>query len=97
MREYQRFTNHLIHHYAIIPLSTADFVAAADLTQRHPLKAYDAVQLAVALRYGQILSGHPFTFVSGDSTLLAAALAEGLVTENPFDHAIPDESPGRSG
>ena len=100
MREYQRFTNHLIHRYAIIPVSTADFVAAADLTQRHPLKAYDAIQLAVALRYAQILSGHPFTFVSGDSTLLAAAQtaqAEGLVTENPFDHAIPDESPGRSG
>lgn len=97
MREYQRFTNHLIYRYAIIPVSTADFVAAADLTQRHPLKAYDAVQLAVALRYGQILSGHPFTFVSGDSTLLAAAQAEGLVTENPFDYAVPDESPGRSG
>jgi uncharacterized protein len=97
MREYQRFTSHLIHRYAIIPMTTADFVAAADLTQHHPLKAYDAVQLAVALRYGQILSGHPFTFVSGDSTLLAAAQAEGLVTENPFDYAMPDEIPGRSG
>jgi predicted nucleic acid-binding protein len=86
-----------IYYFAIIPMATGDFVAAADLTQRHPLKAYDALQLAVALHYGQILSGHPFTFVSGDSTLLAAAQAEGLVTENPFDHAIPDESPGRSG
>ncbi|HEY7491490.1 MAG TPA: type II toxin-antitoxin system VapC family toxin [Candidatus Tectomicrobia bacterium] len=73
IREYQRFTSNLIHRYAILPVTTADFVAAADLTQRHPLKAYDAVQLAVALRYGLILSGHPFTFVSGDGTLLAAA------------------------
>lgn len=81
----------------IIPMTTADFVAATDLTQRHPLKAYDALQLAVALHYGQILSGHPFTFVSADGTLLAAAQAEGLVTENPFDHGIPDEMPGRSG
>jgi predicted nucleic acid-binding protein len=96
LRECQRFTNHLIRRYAIIPVATADFVAAADITQRHPLKAYDAVQLAVALRSGRILSGHSLTFVSGDSTLLAAAQAEGLVTENPFDHAIPDESPTRS-
>jgi len=73
------------------------YLFKADLTQRHPLKAYDAVQLAVALRYGPILSGHPFTFVSGDSTLLAAVHAEGLVTENPFDHVMPDESAGRSG
>src|SRR5262249_45764135 len=97
VREYQRFTSHLIHRYAIIPMATADFVTAADLTQRHPLKAYDAVQLAVALRYSQILSGHPFTFVSGDGTLLAAAQVEGLITENPFDYAVPNESPGRSG
>ena len=97
VREYQRFTSHLIHRYAILPVTTADFVTAVDLTQRHPLKAYDAVQLAVALRYGPILSGYPFTFVSGDGTLLAAAQAEGLVTENPFDHVIPDESAGRSG
>lgn len=87
----------LIHRYAILPVTTADFVTAADLTQRHPLKAYDAVQLVVALRYGSILSGHPFTFVSGDSALLAAAQAEGLATENPFDHVMPDETPGHSG
>lgn len=95
-REYQRFTSHLVHRYGIIPVATTDFAAAADLTQRHPLKAYDAVQLAVALRYGTILSGHPFTFVSGDGTLLAAAQAEGLATENPFEHATPDERPGHS-
>jgi predicted nucleic acid-binding protein len=86
-----------IYYCAIIPMATGDFVAAADLTQRHLLKAYDTVQLAVALRYGQILSGHPFTSVSGDSTLLAAAQAEGLVTEDSFEHARPDEMPGRSG
>ena len=96
-REYQRFTSHLTHRYAIIPLTTEDLVAAADLTQRHPLKAYDAVQLAIALRAREVVAGHPFTFVSGDGTLLTAARAEGLPTENPFDHVIPEERLGSSG
>ena len=93
-REYQRFTSHLIQRYAILPLTTDDFVTAAHLTQQHPLKAYDAVQLAVALRYGRVVVGHPFTFISGDATLLTAARAEGLTTETPFDHIVPDEQPG---
>lgn len=53
-REYRRFTSQLTHRYAIIPLITSDLATAADLTQHHPLKAYDAVQLAVALRYRQL-------------------------------------------
>jgi hypothetical protein len=78
-----------------MPVLTADFHAAAVLTQRHPLKGYDAVQLAVALRQSQILAayGLSLTFVSGDKTLLTAAQAEGLVTENPFDHVLPQDSP----
>ena len=94
VREYQRFTSHLIQRYAIVPLTTDDFVTAAHLTQQHPLKAYDAVQLAVALRVGRVVVGHPFTFVSGDATLLTAARAEGLTTETPFDHIAPDEQSG---
>lgn len=77
-----------------VPVVTADFHMAVHLTQRHPLKAYDAVQLAVALRHSQALAayGLPLTFVSGDATLLIAAHAEGLPTDNPFDHASPHES-----
>ena len=92
-REYQRFTCHLTHRYAIIPVTTEDFVTAADLTQRHPLKAYDAVQLAIALRARVVIASYPFTFVSGDGTLLTAARAEDLSTENPFDHVISEERP----
>src|SRR5207245_549470 len=44
VRAYQRFTSDLTHRYAIIPVTTEDFTTAADLTQRYPLKAYDAVQ-----------------------------------------------------
>ncbi len=78
-----------------IPVITADFQMAAHLTQRHPLKAYDAVQLAVALRDGRALAIHrfPLTFVSGDRAPLAAVQAEGLPTEDPFDHASPHDRP----
>jgi uncharacterized protein len=97
VREYQRFTSHLIQRYAIVPLTTDDCGTAAHLTQQHPLKAYDAVQLAVALRYGRVVAGQPFTFVSGDATLLTATRAEGLTAETPFDHIAPEEQPGDAG
>jgi len=69
---------------------------ATELTQQYPLKAYDAVQLAVALRYRQVLARYKLalTFVSGDGQLLAAAEAEGLAVDNPFDHAVPADTPG---
>jgi predicted nucleic acid-binding protein len=94
-REYRRFTSQLTHRYIIIPLTTADLEVAADLTQQHPLKAYDAVQLTVALRHSRALAAHglTLTFVSGDGTLLAAAQTEGLPTENPFDHVSPHDTP----
>ena len=82
-----------------LPVRTSDFQFAAHLTQRHPLKAYDAVQLAVALRYARILAafGLPLIFVSGDAALLAAARAEGLPTDNPFDHVAPEDTTDPSG
>jgi predicted nucleic acid-binding protein len=78
-----------------IPIVTADFQLAAHLTQTHPLKAYDAVQLAAALRHNQSLVIHDLTitFVSGDGTLITAAQAEELRTDNPFNHVLPQDSP----
>ena len=71
---------------------------AADLARQHPLKAYDAVQLAVALRQHHALRAvrQSLIFVSGDKTLLAAAEAEGLATDNPFDHVSPQDTPERA-
>ncbi len=60
-----------------------------ELTQRHPLRGYDAIHLAAALRLGAILvaAGLPApVFVSADANLCAVAQAEGLATENPNDH-----------
>lgn len=90
-REYAHFIAQLVHRYAIIPLATTDLETAAALTQRHPLKAYDAVQLAMALRYHRVLAAHPLTFVCGDNALITAAQTEGLSTVNPFDHAVPED------
>lgn len=97
-REYRRFISQLTHRYAIVPLTTADLESAAQLTQHHPLKAYDVVQLAAALRYRQVLARHQdvFTFVCGDRALLAAAQAEDLSTANPFDHVSPQDTLRRS-
>ena len=94
-REYSRFMSEWLHRYVVIGLSSEALQEAAHLTQRHPLKAYDAVQLAVALRQSRALAlvERSLIFVSGDKTLLSAAQAEGLATDNPFDHVFPDDTP----
>jgi len=98
-RAYHRFMSQLAHRYAIMPLRADDFATAAHLTQQHPLKAYDAIQLATALRSHRLLADHQltFTFVTGDTTLIAAAQAEELLTDNPFDHVSPSDMSGHSG
>ena len=90
-REYRRFLSDLVRRFAVVPIRTTDMEGAADLTQQHPLKAYDAVQLAIALRCGKALAGHDtkLVFVSGDRTQISAAQAEGLLTDDPFDHIAP--------
>ena len=95
---FDQFMDDVHWRYQLIRTTQDDFFAAAALTCHYPLKAYDAVQLAVALRYARILAafGFPLTFVSGDATLLAAAQAEGLPTENPFDHIAPEDMPSTS-
>ncbi|MBC7226091.1 MAG: type II toxin-antitoxin system VapC family toxin [Thermoflexales bacterium] len=62
-----------MHHLATarfhpIRVLTEDFYTAAHLTQRHPLKAYDAVQLAVALRCQQVLASFPSPSPSSAAT-----------------------------
>ena len=57
-----------------------------DLTQRHRLRAYDAVQLATAPAANAALlaAGLPsLTFVAADSDLSAVARAQGLVAADP--------------
>jgi hypothetical protein len=56
---------------------------------RHPLRGYDAVHLACALRLNRALVAQhlpPLVFVCADNDLLSAAAAEGLAIENPNDY-----------
>lgn len=62
---------------------------AGELVKKHPLRAYDSVQLASALKihniHTQALPGL-FTFVSADERLLNVAKLEGMLVENPLEH-----------
>ena len=84
--------------FRVTPVLTNDFHLAAHLTQSHPLKTYDAVQLAVALRQNEVLVANGLTliFISGDHTQLDAAQAEGLSTDNLFDHVSLADLPASS-
>ena len=95
---YDRFIDDLLQRYSLAGSGRDRFYDAARLTQQHPLKAYDAVQLAVALRQNQSLLTvrQTLTFISGDRTLLTAAAAEGLAVDNPFEHASPEDLPAAS-
>ena len=63
--------------------------AAKRLADRHPLRAYDALQLATAHQANDILgraAQPPLIFVTADDRLLAIAQDEGLLTDNPNLH-----------
>lgn len=85
---YDAFLNSIRTEFKLAEVTIDLAYAAGELTQKYPLKGYDAVQLAVALDLNAALKEQDVfsVFVSGDDALLQAARAEGLVTENPFDH-----------
>lgn len=83
------FRRHARRGYNIVPVDRAIMNMAADRCLAHPLRAYDAVQLACALRArddATAIGVTPPIFVCADNTLLAAAAAEGLAGENPHAH-----------
>ncbi|HEX7593948.1 MAG TPA: type II toxin-antitoxin system VapC family toxin [Anaerolineae bacterium] len=85
---YKLFVEHFEGEYRVIALTPALVRAAADMAQKHALRAYDAVQLACAVHAASRLrtDNLALVFVSADFNLLQAARAEGMATENPFDH-----------
>jgi hypothetical protein len=59
---------------------------ATRLLERHPLRAYDAIHLAMALIANeQLLTNNlsPLTFLSADQRLNEVAVVEGLAVDNP--------------
>ncbi len=85
----RKFHYHLDTQYQLVELDGAVMERAGELAMRHPLRAYDAVQLAAAQQIHAALArvqGPALTFVSADDRLLNIAQAEGMATENPNRH-----------
>lgn len=80
------FEARFLRQYTIVQVDRTLLIHAATLCRTHPLRAYDAVQLACALtrRDDDLAAGNPEPiFVSADVNLLAVAASEGLAVENP--------------
>jgi predicted nucleic acid-binding protein len=77
---------HCSNEYRLVSCDRSILDTAVELTQRHRLRGYDAVQLATALAANAALqtAGLPGpAFVAADADLLVAARAEGLATIDP--------------
>jgi len=89
---WERFERDCVRRYRFLSVTSQVIRTAASLCANHPLKGYDAVQVAAALCLQQMLRiDHSLVFVSGDRTVTAAAQAEGLRVDNPFWHVAENE------
>ncbi len=85
----QRVMQHCTQRYQLIRITRPVVTQAGMLLERHPLRAYDAVQLACALTVRRSMHQRgmpPPLFVAADTALLAAAAAEGLTVDTPLQH-----------
>ncbi len=83
------FLRHCAQRYHVVKTDSTIIKLAIDLTQRHPLRGYDAVHLATAIVLNRALVASKLpllTFISADNVLCKAAKGEGLLMENPNDH-----------
>jgi len=75
--------------FQVIEIDQALIETAGELVIQYPLRAYDAVQLASALRFQSNLAQIPndqLVFISADNRLLNMDQSEGLVTDNPNNY-----------
>jgi uncharacterized protein len=92
-RVLSRFLQDCDDHFALLTVNRSVIDRAIELAQRHPLRAYDAVQLATALDASEIMQSQSLpalTVVAADGELLTAAVAERLSVENPLNYAHLD-------
>ncbi len=83
------FRRHLTQRDNVLELTPALFDRAMLTARKHGLRAYDAVQLTAALEVDRLNRDDgfgPVTLVSADRELNAAAVAEGLVVDDPTTH-----------
>lgn len=80
---------HTRREYMVIALQAQVLLRAENLLETHPLRAYDAMQLASALESNDRLVAAglaPLVFISPDTRLLTVASAESLKTDDPNAH-----------
>ena len=85
----QKFRSEFNSRYRVIEVDGALVERAGELIVQYPLRAYDAVQLASALRVQSVLTSMTETqliFVSADNRLLDIAQSAGLVIDNPNNY-----------
>lgn len=85
----QNFRSEFNSRYRVIEVDEALVERAGELIVQYPLRAYDAVQLASALRVQSVLRSIPETqliFVSADNRLLDIAQSAGLAIDNPNNY-----------
>jgi hypothetical protein len=78
-----RFEQHLESKFLRQVLNDSVLETASGLVDRHPLRAYDAVQLAGCLALKTTSGSDEPVFVCADRQLLVAAEAEGLACLDP--------------
>jgi predicted nucleic acid-binding protein len=86
----QAFDYDIAFRYQLLGIMPITIDTARWLASQHPLRAYDAVQLATAWMLNRDLldsSDSGITFVCADERLIAVAQAEGLATDNPNDYS----------
>ena len=84
-----KFRSEFNSRYRVIEVDRALVERAGELIVQYPLRAYDAVQLAAALRVQSVLTSIPETqliFVSADNRLLDIAQSAGLAIDNPNNY-----------
>lgn len=94
------FTFDFTTQYEILEITDVVVGRAMTLIQSHKLRGYDGIQLAVALELNDAMKaagmsavGVPaLTMAAADSDLAVAALAEGLIVENPAAHLDPSDT-----
>ncbi len=83
------FRQEFVGLYHVVSITGSVVEDAMDLAEAHPLRGYDAVQLAAALhiqRRRAVVGLDPLAFVSADAALNAVAVEEGLAVEDPSQH-----------
>lgn len=83
------FATHLAQQHGVLEVDRTLTDLAGDLVIQYPLRAYDAVQLAAALRLKTTLNQAQLPdpmFLTADHRLMTIAQSAGLPCDNPNQH-----------